>query len=390
MTPVVSERILKGRDGWWFLGPGGIARLNQAHLTTDRRLRPAVERKLRDRGLFTLPRHTAYALTVLTSTDCNLGCGYCFQNTGQDTGGGNRPPRITHARLTPETITAILKFVESRMAEAGLDRLTIMLFGGEPLLNPRGCRDLLASAAANGLTSASMISNGTLLTPPIARELSALGLRTVQITFDGERERHDHIRIRRSGGGTFDTIVRNIARATEVTPIRWSLRVNVSHHNHTGIDELLEQLGAELDPSRCDVYFARIGDIGIGYHNTLAQTEELAARFQRWHGRALELGFTVPRPKAAALCQACSYRDGQFGAVVNADGTLASCWETAGKPGWEVGTVHSGYLPSEHTDERWLTCGDTHRAPEGPFARFQDTVDAALLDQLRESGRLRR
>lgn len=385
-----QARILKGSKGWWFLGPGGVARLASTCVSEDGTLRPHIERRLRDRGLFTIATHRTYSLTVLTSTACNLGCGYCFQNTGQDATGGARPPRIGTARLTPQTTTAILEFAARRMTEAGIDRLAIMLFGGEPLLNLPGCRDLLSQAAGYGLTSASMITNGTMLTPLVAKELAGLGLRQVQITFDGDRASHDHIRIRRSGGGTFDAIIRNVARASEVTAIRWSLRVNVSHHNHTGIDTLLEQLGAALDPGRCSIYFTRVGDVGVGYGNDLEHTGELAASFVRWQRRALELGFAMPRPRAGLLCQACSYPDGRFGAVVNADGVLASCWETAGRPGWEVGTAWSGYLPPEDTRHRWLSCGDSYRSVERAevLAAFQDTVDAALLDRLNELGRL--
>jgi uncharacterized protein len=384
------ERLIKGEKNWWFIGPRGIARLQDEHLDAEGAVLPRVERSLRDQGLFEVPAYDSYALTVLTSTDCNLGCGYCFQNTEQDPSGGNRPPRIAHARLTPETTTSLLEFTDARMAEAGLDKLTILLFGGEPMLNPKGCRDLLSRAADHGLVSASMVSNGTLLTPLLAKELADLGLTSVQITFDGDREVHDHIRIKRSGGGTFDTIIANMAKVSAVTSIRWSLRVNVSHHNHTGLDKLVEQLGEAMDTSRCNIYFARVGDVGVGYENELLHTGLLADSFLRWQRRALELGFTVARPRAQAPCQTCSFREGRFGAVVNADGVLASCWETAGKPGLEVGTTATGYLPSAETEGRWQSCEDFYRFSDEDrgLASFQNTVDAALLDHLSAVGRL--
>jgi len=126
--------------------------------SAEGKLRPAAKQRLRDLGMCTSapPRH--YSLTVLTSTACNLGCGYCFQNTGQDPAGGNRPPRIARARLSSATITSILEFAARQMAKAGLEKLDILLFGGEPLLNPRGCQELLTRAADYGLTSAGMIS----------------------------------------------------------------------------------------------------------------------------------------------------------------------------------------------------------------------------------------
>src|SRR5215472_8438317 len=110
------ERIIRGKNNWWFLGPGGIARLQAGHLTAEGALTPSAEDRLRESGLFTVKQPNTYTLTVLTSTDCNLGCDYCFQNTGQDTAGGNRPPRIAHARLTSEMITDVLEFARRQMS----------------------------------------------------------------------------------------------------------------------------------------------------------------------------------------------------------------------------------------------------------------------------------
>ncbi len=384
------ERILRGQDHWWFLGPGGVAKLKAGHLAPDGGVTARTEANLRDRGLYDVSTFRVYSLTVLTSTDCNLGCGYCFQNTAQDERGGNRPPRIKHARLTSETISKILDFTEARMSEAGLERLGIMLFGGEPLLNLKGARELLTRAADYGMRSAQMISNGVLLTPLVARELNAAGLKSVQITFDGDAADHDQIRVRRSGGGTFEAIVDNIARATEVSGINWELRVNVSHHTRPGVSALIERLTERLDPSRCALYFTRVGDIGVGYQNELMHSGELAADFVDWHRQALAAGYRIPMPQAHLACQACSYTDGRWGAVVNPDGTLYSCWETSGKPNWEVGSIEAGYLPAEQTEGRWVGCGHEYQFSEEQLVlqRFADQVDAGVLDLLSAAGRL--
>lgn len=390
VQPTHRQRVLAGADGWWFVGPGGVARLKGAHLDGDGGLKPGAEGSLRAAGLLTAPTYRTYALTVLTSTDCNLGCAYCFQNTGQDDAGGNRPPRIAHSRLKPETIDAVARFTRDRMAEGGFEKLTLMLFGGEPLLNARGCRELLRRTGELNLDWAAMTSNGVLLTPPLARELHALGLRSVQITLDGDQPDHDRIRVRRSGGGTFAAILDNLARIGETTPLHWDLRVNVSHHNRAGIDSLLDRLAGRLDPARCGIYFARVGDVGIGYANDLLHSGALAGDFIRWHRRAVDLGFQVPRPRAETPCQACSFDNGRYGAVVNADGTLYSCWESSGKPGWEVGHVHEGYLPVADVADRWVSCEEkSHSGDEAVALRqFQDAVDGALLDALSAAGRL--
>jgi uncharacterized protein len=386
----ISQRVIPGEDAWWFIGPGGVARLKPGHLTTDGSLRPSAERHLREAGLFRTQVLRTYALTVLTSTDCNLGCGYCFQNTAQDPAGGTRPSRIAHARLTEETIDEILQFASRRMEAAGLTRLSVLLFGGEPLLNPRGCVALLAKAAEYGLTSAGMISNATLLTPRLASQLAGLGMRWVQVTFDGDQTDHDQIRARRAGGGTFDMITRNITRADQVATFAWKLRVNVSHHNHAGIDALIERLADRLDPARCAIHFARVGDIGIGYRNDLPHGSELTASFARWHRNALDRGFSVALPRVANSCQTCTVPAGRYGAVAGADGTLSSCWDTAGRPEWQVGTVREGYLPPQETSGRWVSCDWRFHYQNGRSAltSFQDSVDGALLDYLSATGRL--
>lgn len=387
----VEERLLPGRHGWWYVGLGGVAKLAHGHLDANGGLTPAARDFLTAAGLSRARRpYSTYGLTVLTSTDCNLGCGYCFQNTAQDPAGGSRPPRIAHARLTSDTIDTILRFTRRRMAEAGLVELAVTLFGGEPLLNPLGCRDLLVRAADCGMTAALMVSNGTLMTPQVARRLSDAGLGQVQITFDGDREEHDQIRAKRSGGGTFDAIVRNMALATEATPLRWIVRVNVSQRSYAHMDALVDRLAATLDPARCALYFARVGDIGIGYANSLEHTEDLAHLFASWYERAVARGFRVSPPKASAMCASCSYRDGRYGAVVGADGSLSSCWETAGRPEWLVGTAADGYLPRTVTESRWVTCASRYQYNDDEASRklFDDTLDGAVLDVLRAAGRI--
>jgi uncharacterized protein len=212
----------------------------------------------------------------------------------------------------------------------------------------------------------------------------------VQITFDGDRDDHDQIRVRRSGGGTFDAIVDNVRRASEISELRWDLRVNVSHHVNGRIPALIEELASRLDPSRCSLYFSRIGDIGVGYANRLEHSDQLASEFASWNRLALERGFGVVRPGPATVCQACSFKDGRYGAVVNPDGVLYSCWETAGKPGWEVGSTVEGYLPPARTEGRWETCQGLYQYDEEQRLRqrFYDAIDGALLDELSRTGRL--
>jgi uncharacterized protein len=385
----VRPRLLRGERNWWFLGSGGVAKLYPWHIGEDGNPSPETTEWLHAQGMYRTRLRRTYSLTVLTTTHCNLGCAYCFQNVAQDTSGGTSPPRIGYARLNSATIAKTIEFTRQRMAEGGFTGLQITLFGGEPLLNPRGCVDVLEAAAPLRLVSADMVTNGTLLDVAQMRRLNELGLRSLQITFDGDQPDHDASRVKRTGGGTFDTIVSNLrALQDEGLDLSYSLRVNVTAQNIEGIDRLTERLAKRLDASRTGIYFKIVGDVGIGFENRVP-SEDLARRFIEWNRRVIALGFRMGRPREKAPCPACSFSGGTTGAVVSADGSLSSCWETAGKPEWRVGDIVDGYRP-EHVGSRWRTC-------EESFQNFSDTefwdslrdrVDAVLMDDLAALGRL--
>ncbi|KJK56329.1 radical SAM protein [Saccharothrix sp. ST-888] len=389
LDDVDEPRLIPSDRGWWFIGNQTWTLLKPEHVGADGELRPDVDGFLRSEGAYRERTAKSFSLTVLTSTACNLGCGYCFQNTGQDPRGGHRPPRINLRRLNTGTIDRIVDFTAERMAQAGLDRLYLLLFGGEPLLNPRGCLELLGRCAPLGLGVGAMTTNGVLLTRRRAVQLHGAGLRDVQITFDGSRADHDGTRVTHTGGATFDAILANVAAATAATGLRWNFRVNVSHHNIDRIGELFGQLDGRTDPDRCTFTFAWVGDSGIGYRNDLTRAQQVEDRFVEWAVEGLERGYRFVRPSMRTTCQICSVPGGRHGAVVNADGTLFSSWQSAGKPGMEVGHIDHGYLDPGSVPDRWVTCGyDYEQADTEVMAGFQDRVDGRILDYLHTTGRL--
>lgn len=360
-------RLVQGRSGWWCIAPAGTALLPAGWVHNGRLVAGNLG------GLTVPPPVRSYALTVLVSTACNLGCGYCFQNTGPAAPGRTDPPRIPSAALDPGTAAAIVDFTRERMVRAGLTRLHLLLFGGEPLANPAGCRELLRRCAALGPLDAAMVSNGTLLDPALAGELAALGLRSVQVTMDGPQWIHDGTRVTRNGRATYHRILANVAAAQRATPLRFTLRVNLTPAVLPHLTGLVTELAGRVDARRCRLQIAPVReDATPGLPPGAAAGVVAAYRLAR------RLGFRIPRP-ADASCAFCGERDGRVGAVVNADGTLYSCWESAGRPGFGVGTVRSGYR--SYPAGQWVSCRPY------PDPRFADDVDAGLLDLLWEERR---
>lgn len=78
---VAAPRLLRGECGWWYLAEKKLLLLNPNAVDAgDGRLRPEVDERLRTAGVNDPGPRPPYSLTVLTTTTCNLGCAYCFQN----------------------------------------------------------------------------------------------------------------------------------------------------------------------------------------------------------------------------------------------------------------------------------------------------------------------
>jgi uncharacterized protein len=375
-------RLIESDDGWWCTLPGKAAHLPQEAVAAGS-LVPEARAALDAQGFFA-SSSPVFGLTVLTATSCNLGCAYCFQNVNETTKNPFAPARIARRLLTQEDVVRVASFVQQRMHTLGIQRLSLLLFGGEPLLNPQACLGLLGALQLRGLADAEMISNVVLLRPSLARKLEDAGLRRIQVTFDGARTEHDGTRVDHTGSGTYDKILTNVADAASCTELAWHFRVNASHHNLDGIEDLIDDLASLPLGQPPTLHLALIDDVGVGYDNHLRYAAELTDRFTSLIDRAFDHGLHV-RVMGAPVsdCPYCGQFAGGSGAVVNADGTLASCWETAGRPEWTVGDIHNGYLPDSDITDKWVACrheAQGHGTPEDSRG-FYDSLDAFILDR---------
>ncbi|WP_460652346.1 radical SAM protein [Kribbella endophytica] len=373
----------------------GVGSLDNARYTDQvrrRRLAPQAAAALDAGDFYRLHRPDNYAVTVLTATACNLGCAYCFQNTAAPDPGSFAPPRIKNAALDRDLVDATVAFVRRQQNAAGLSTVSVLLFGGEPLLNIEGCVRVLEGMTGLGLADAEIVTNGVLLTLPTARALHEAGLRRVQITFDGAQQAHDQIRVTRNGRPTYATILRNVRVAAEKLPnLAWNFRVNVSHRTVGHLDRLIDDLSSIAAVARkVSFHLALIDDTGLGYENDVRHDDDLADRFIAVNRRAIAMGMRIPPSQPLSVCPYCSTVGGGRGAVINGDGGLYSCWENAGRDGWQVGDVQRGYADRASVAARWVACDfdvKSHGAPDAT-RRFLDRIDAAALDDQHEIGAL--
>lgn len=180
-----------------------------------------------------------FKAVVVMDLACNLACSYCFEGA-----------RKGAFFMTEETAGRFLDFVTDTVKNRPgfFEAVDITFYGGEPLLNTEIIRYISAKlkvfAESAGLSyRASLITNGTLLTPQTVSTLLPLGLKAACITLDGPREIHDVYRPFVSGKGSFDTIVKNIKEIAG--SLELILGGNFTKDNYKEFVRLLDYLMAE-------------------------------------------------------------------------------------------------------------------------------------------------
>jgi 12,18-didecarboxysiroheme deacetylase len=169
---------------------------------------------------------------------CNLRCAHCYSGSGCDAASG-------------ELTTAEGKAFIDSLARFGAP---VLLFsGGEPLLRP-DLEELIAHATASGLRAV-ISTNGTRITPEVARRLKALNLSYVGVSLDGARQTHDRFR---GVPGAFDEAIAGI-RACREAGIKVGLRFTINRRNHTEIPAVFQLLSDEDIPRVCFYHLVYAG-----------------------------------------------------------------------------------------------------------------------------------
>ena len=154
------------------------------------------------------------SLTIAPTMACNFRCIYCFEQGHY----GNR-------LMDQSTQDHLMEFIEKHLG--GVKYLSVAWFGGEPLVGMPVIESLSQRIIAlckekNVQYSASIITNGYLLTKEVAEKLKEYHVRSAQITVDGPKEIHDTRRPMANGQGTYDVIMEHLAETKAFCPLTFA------------------------------------------------------------------------------------------------------------------------------------------------------------------------
>lgn len=140
---------------------------------------------------------------------CNLDCDYCYIYRMADQTWKSRPRLIT-----TNTIDTATSRIGEHVSRHGLQRVTVILHGGEPLLAGRHALEYVASAVRRELPKSVLVdlriqTNGVLLDDELFRTLRSLQIR-VGVSIDGGPAHHNRHRHRSDGHGSYAATARGL------------------------------------------------------------------------------------------------------------------------------------------------------------------------------------
>lgn len=302
------------------------------------------------------------ALSLAVAQKCNLGCTYCYAQQGEFGGPAMSMPE--------DTASASVDLLFSDVGEG--ERVNLSFLGGEPLLNRAVIRAATRRAVALAAerdcrVTFSITTNGTKVTASDAAFFEEHGF-AVTVSLDGIGAVNDALRPYRSGRGSFDAVIANVAPLLEaqrrmqvsarvtVTPSNVALRetldefVALGFHS-VGFSPLLRAPTGDGEMTHDDLETMLDGMVACG-----AEFERRVVAGERYPFanavnamREIHRGTHRPYP--------CGAGAGYLG--VSADGELSACHRFVGDEAGAMGDVRDGV--DRVRQAAWLHDRHVHR-----------------------------
>lgn len=303
-----------------------------------------------------------HAISLAIAQKCNLGCTYCYAQQGEFGGAAKNMARDVAEQAVNLLVNG---------AQPG-SRLNLAFLGGEPLANrallQETTRRAATMAAERGVTLGfSITTNGTLLTADDADFFEEFGF-AVTVSLDGPREAHDAQRPFKSGRGSFDRILRNLAPMfTRQRRMQVTARVTVTPRNMMLRETLDEFVGmgfhsvgfspmlaaptgqGEMERDDLEVMLGEMIDCGREFERRTLARERYPFANMLNALREIERGTHRPYP--------CGAGAGYLG--VSAEGELAACHRFVGDAEGAMGSLTTGVEITKRAD--WLRERHVHR-----------------------------
>ena len=347
---VLSEREILGRDA----PPALIEKYFLVPLDHDDF---GLARETLEMAKLFVKKEKTAVYTVLTTTDCNARCFYCYEL------GAKRMP------MTAETARDTAAFI---LRERGDREVRFRWFGGEPLYNAEAI-DIITGALRDAAVpyKSTMVTNAYLFDDATVEKAKTLwNLYEVQVTLDGTETVYNKTKayIYKDGKSAFAVVTDNIARLL-AAGIYVTVRLNMGEHNREDLYALADWLDARYPEKKyLRVYAHLLFEKAPPTGDIAAPRMRRAAALVDFESSIVARGMFKATPLRGGMRVSCCGLDSANMLVVLPDGRLTKC-EHMLESGY-VGDIYSGVTDTamveafkERIDDRAM-CADCPMLPD--------------------------
>ena len=256
------------------------------------------------------------SFTILTTTDCNARCFYCYEK------GRSRIP------MSDNTARQVAEYIIKNAAEG---TIRLRWFGGEPLYNKKAITQICSRLSAEGIPfRSSMVSNGFLFDDgTVAEAVQSWKLKKIQITLDGTEKVYNRTKAYIDPGeNPFRQVLVNIQRLV-AAGVRVNIRLNIDRHNSDDLFSLTEMLGEAYGNNPLVKVYSHslfeVCDAKAAVKHSDSQRKELFEKQTRLRNRFQELGLFRPGKPSTILKLNHCMADSDDSVLILPDGHIGKC-----------------------------------------------------------------
>lgn len=216
-------------------------------------------------------------VTLILTTDCNLGCPHCYANS-----------KVSTLFMEPATAISIL---ESQIPEKS--EVNLQYFGGEPTLNFECLKATYEFAKERFSKLFAYITTNGVMEQTVLDYLikNRFGF---YLSVDGNKQFHDECRfMKNTGEGTFDKVMNTLRQLVD-NDIAVKVRATISQKNVKNMVEFSETM---FDKGVRLIHFAPLTSVGRGKNFS----QETMTAFQDEFVASLEKVFDLARTRGARV-----------------------------------------------------------------------------------------
>lgn len=258
------------------------------------------------------PEKNKKHFTILTTTDCNARCYYCYEMG------------IRRFSMSEKTANDVVAYI-ARVSKG--ERVTLNWFGGEPLYNSNVIEIICNGLKKRGVSyQSTMISNGFFLDPDTANDAKKnWNMTNVQITLDGTEHVYNQTKAYTNcNENAFRRVLDNIEAAIALG-INISIRLNMDSKNADDLFGLADELSSRFRGRKEIHTYVQLLQEVTGKIGAFSSEQLAAEKCIELTNKLVEQGLTVtPKLNRDLITNRCM-ADNDACEVIAPDGKICRC-----------------------------------------------------------------